>query len=283
MHTCIYYYTDCVYVQSFQFEQDFEEERAARAEAAGSKDTLARQLRDAMAEVEDERKEKRVLIAKLEEAVTEKQRFAIQKDFNLTMAARAQEVEHLRAELFKFQQQLQRDKDVYERRKNELVQEIDDLRKKVAALEEEAANFKEEAEIEMGEKLSLKELLKTVTEDQKNKEKMLEILANQKFSVEDQLAREKNRLAALAQNLHIKEEELTHAKQNSDRLAVELQYTRERLDTRVYSLIEQVKSFETIASQHKHLQQNSKLQSTVVVNLKRKLEAAEVCIAITAM
>ncbi len=58
-----------------------------------------------------------------------------------------------------------------------------------------------------------------------------------------------------------------------------LKVKREQVDF----LVEQVKSFETIASQHKHLQQNSKLQSTVVVDLKRKLEAAEVCVAITAM
>lgn len=42
------------------------------------------------------------------------------------------------------------------------------------------------------------------------------------------------------------------------------------------SLVQQVKSFESIATQHKQLQQNSKLQSTVVVNLRRKMEAAEV-------
>ncbi len=181
-----------------------------------------------MAEVEDEKKEKRVLIAKLEEAVTEKQQFAIQinrieQEFSLTAAARAQEVEQLRADS-------QRDKYVYERRKNELVQESDDLNKQVAAMEEKAANFKEKAETEIEAKL---ELLKTVTEDQKNKEKMLEILANEKFSVEDQLAHEKNRLAALAQNLDIKEEELTHAKRNRDRLAAELQDAYERLDTAI--------------------------------------------------
>ncbi len=169
--------------------------------------------------------------------MTEKQQFAIQinrmeKDFSLTAAARAQEVEHLQAEAVTVQQQLQRDKDVYERRKNELVQEIDDLDKKVVALEEKAANFKEEAEIEMGEKFkgTFKD---SKTDDQKIKEKMLEILANEKFSVEDQLARENNRLAALAQNLHIKEEELTHAKQNRDILAAELQDAREKLDTAI--------------------------------------------------
>ncbi len=64
------------------------------------------------------------------------------------------------------------------------MQEADDLRKKLAVLEKQAANLK-------------------------------------KFE-NHQLAREKNRLAALVQNLDIKEEALTHAKQNSDILTAQL-------------------------------------------------------------
>ncbi len=135
-----------------------------------------------------------------EDTMTEIQQVVIQiidrmeEDFSLSVAVNAQEVEDCRAEL---------------------------------------QSHREKAEIEMGEKLSLKELLKTVTADQKNKEEKLEILANEKFSVEDQLAREKNHLAALAQNLDSKEEELTHAKQHCDTLAAELQDAYERLDTAI--------------------------------------------------
>ncbi len=58
----------------------------------------------------------------------------------------------------------------------------------------------------------------------------------------------------------------------------ELKSTLKDRQEQIDSLVEQVKSFETIASQHKQLQQNSKVQSTVVLNQKRKIKIAEVCI-----
>ena len=229
-------------MQAFQYKQDFEEERAAREQIVGAKDTLSDQIRYCMAEAETEKREKQAVIAKLKTTVTEKQQMAkqmtqIESDFELNLGTKLQEIkiirgkntqlmaqmEHFRTELSKLQRQLQTAEATYERREAELVQEVD-------ALKNEVAKTQDKAQMAAAMKISLNEQLESVTQDRDSKLKKLEILANEKVSVDDQLTHERNHTAALAQDLAAKEQELSHTKQKHDRIAIELQDARQRLE-----------------------------------------------------
>ena len=229
-------------MQAFTYKQDFEEERAARAQAAGKNDTLSNELRKYMAEAETEKQEKQAVIAKLETNVIEKQQIAKQitqseKDFDRTLATNLQEIEkireektqfmaqmeHFRTESSKLQRQLQTAEATYERREAELVQEADELK-------DEVAKTQDKVQMASAMNISLNEQLESVTQDRDSKLKKLEILANKKVSVDDQLTRERNHSAALAQDLAAKEQELSHTKQNGNRKAEELQDARQGLE-----------------------------------------------------
>ncbi len=149
-----YYYTTYIvyiFVQVFQYQQDFKEERAARVQAIGAKDTeygkfsmrvqtLSDQLRESKAEAETEKREKQAVIAKLETTLTEKQQLTKQltqteEDLDRTLATKLQEIreestqlmaqmEHLRTESMKFQRQQQTAEATYERREAELVEDL---------------------------------------------------------------------------------------------------------------------------------------------------------------
>ncbi len=229
-------------MQAFTYKQDFEEERAAREQVVGTNDTLSNQLRIYMTEAETEKREKQAVIAKLKTTVTEKQQIAKQmtlseKDFDRILAANLQEIErireeknqltaqmeHFRTESSKLQRQLQTAEATYERREAELVQEADELKNEVAKTQDKV-------QMASAMKISLNEQLESVTQDRDSKLKRLEILANEKAFVDDQLTHERNHGAALAQDLAAKEQELSHTKQNGDRIATELQYVHQRLE-----------------------------------------------------
>ncbi|XP_064388876.1 uncharacterized protein LOC135336929 [Halichondria panicea] len=205
---------------AFQYRQDFEEERAARAQAVGTKDALSDQLRDCKAEAGTEKREKQAVIAKLKTTVAEKQHIAKQmiqseKDSELNLGTKLQEIkmirrentqlmaqmEHLRTESSKLQRQLQTAEATYERREAKIVQEVDELKN-------EFAKTQDKAQMAAAMKISLNEQLESVTQDRDSKLKKLEILANEKVSVDDQLTRERNHGAALAQDLAAKEHKM---------------------------------------------------------------------------
>ncbi len=110
-------------MQAFQYQQDFEEERAAREQTFGTNDALSDQLRKYMAEAETEKREKQAVIAKLQDA---RQRLEVSladsaKLHDEVMAKTAQvkqykkqtdsfkaKVEEANTKLLKTQQELQR-------------------------------------------------------------------------------------------------------------------------------------------------------------------------------
>ncbi len=310
----MYVYIKLCTVQAFQYKQDFEEERAAREQAVGAKNDeygkfslrvqlLSSQLRKSEAETETEKQEKQAVIAKLAVTVTEKQQLTRQltqteKDFDRTLATKLQEIEqireentqlmaqmeHFRAESSKLKQQLRTADATYERREAELVQEIDEL-------EDEAVKTKDKVQIAAAMNISLNEQLESVTQDRDSKLKKLEILANEKAfvdnqltreknhsaalakdlaakeHVDDQLTREKNHSAALAQDLAAKEQELSCTKQNGNRIATELQDARQRLDVsldEVMAKTAQVKQYkkQTDSFKAKVEEANTKLLKT---------------------
>ncbi len=132
-------------------------------------------------------------------------------------------MEHFRTESSKLQRQLQTTEATFERREAELVQEVD-------ALKNEVAKTQDKAQMAAAMKISLNEQLESVTQDRDSKLKKLEISANEKAFVDDQLTREKNHTAVLAKDLVAKELELSHTKQNYDQTATELQDARQRLE-----------------------------------------------------
>ncbi len=201
--------------------------------------TLSDQLGQSKATSETE---KNAAIAKLETTVTEKQQLTRQltlteKDFDRTLATKLQEIEqiredntqlmtqmeHFRAESYKLKQHLRTAEATYERKEAELVQEMDELN-------DEAAKTQDKVQMAAAMKISLNEQLESVTQDRDSKLKYLEILANEKAFVDNQLTHERKHTAALAQNLVAKEQELSHTKQTGNRIATELQDARQRLD-----------------------------------------------------
>ncbi len=229
-------------LQAFTYKQDFEEERAAREQAVGAKERLDRQvqslsdqLSDTKTEAEFEKNKKQAEIAKLEVTVTKNQQLTwqltqAQENFQQTIVTMLQEIEaekaqkeHFRTESTKLQQQLQIAEATCESRKDELFQKIEEAARSQAAL-------KDEVQMASAMNISLNEKLERVTQDRDIEQEKLEILANEKAFVDNQLTREKNHTAALAQDLAAKEQELSHTKETDDRKATELQDARQRLE-----------------------------------------------------
>ena len=263
-------------IQVFQYKQDFEEERAARAQAVGTKDDLSYQLGESKEEAETEKREKQAVIAKLETTVTEKHQLAKQMTqteeyFDRTLATKLQEIEriraenaqlmtqmeHFRTESSKLQRQLQKAEATYKRREAELVQEMDELN-------DEAAKTQHKVQMAAAMNISLNEQLDSVTQDRDSKQEKLEVLANEKSLVDDQLTDERNHTAALAQDLVAKEQELSHTKQTGNRIAEELQ------DARQVSLADTAKLHDEIMTKTGQVKQYKKQTDS----FKAKVEEA---------
>ncbi len=176
------------------------------------------------------------MVAKLEVTVIENQQLTWQlsqaeKHFDQTIATKLKEIkrnrvenaqlmaqmEHFRTESMRLQRQLQIAEDTCEGRKLELFQKLEETARSQASLEDEI-------QMAAAMNISLNEQLESVTQDRNSKQEKLETLANDKSLVDDQLTHERNHTARLAQDLVAKELEL------SDRNATELQDARQRLE-----------------------------------------------------
>ena len=213
-------------VQAQQYEEDFKLERRDREKAFGIKDDnfgkfqlqvqmLRDELKGSQEMARNERREKQEVIANLEVAIKEGRQKQSQlaqahHDFDLFLQLKDKEIKQLTEEKQKLSIQ-------YE---NQLIQVgiqnmqlQTELKKKIDQLQ---ATLQEQTETVTAEKLSLEEQNEKTTREFKLKEKQLEIVANEKAAISNDIAAWKN--------------EIAQAKATSGRMGVELQAARERLE-----------------------------------------------------
>ncbi len=209
-------------VQAQQYEEDFKLERRDREKAFGIKDDnfgkfqlqvqmLRDELKGSQEMARNERREKQEVIANLEVAIKEGRQKQSQlaqahHDFDLFLQLKDKEIKQLTEEKQKMSIQ-------YE---NQLIQVgiqnmqlQTELRKRIDQLQ---ATLREQNETLTAEKLSLEEQNEKTTREFTLKKKQLEIMANEKAAISNEIAQ---------------------AKTTSGRMGVELQAAQERLEVAI--------------------------------------------------
>ena len=219
-------------MQAQQYVEDIKEERRDRENAFSIKDDnfgkfqvqvqmLRDELKGSQEMARNERREKQEVIANLEMAIKERQLEQSQlaqahNDFELFLQLKDKEIKQLAKEKqkssIKYENQL---KQVG----NQNMQLLTDLTKKIDQLQATLREQTEQAETVTAEKLSLEEQHEKTTREFKLKEKQLEIAANEKAAISNEIATRKN--------------EIAQAKTTSGRMGVELQAARERLEVAI--------------------------------------------------
>ena len=220
-------------------------------------------LKQAQLAGDSERKEKQSVIAKLESTIVEQQRLQRRskqsdKDYQDALKAKDGElrkttnensrlmgqVNRFRNSSQKYEQQLERAEQVYQRRQAELEQNAVRLKGEAETCK---AVLTEKAQLFAVEKLALEEQLETVNAEFKFKEKEIEIMATEKSVIDQQLGHEqanctaltlelqerKRQLDNMAKEKALIDNELSRMKANSAALAMEVQEGRQQLETTI--------------------------------------------------